>query len=769
MSGVVAHAPPLGVCRALPLQCDPEAPLLLLLLPTHTPASKRTNKPPQTALTPAVRGRRSGDPDTLRLRALRQRVVRRHSSNAHLLAAQRGEFDALLRLHGSAAPPGKAPAGNGAQAGAVALSDADGLTAESSTDGGDGGTAPVSGRTVFQAAETLRLIDHLKKNLEGESGQDDARVVALYRAALAGMGPSQNPRHSYVGLSVDPKMTGPFIGQVKQMAAFGIPVMHRLGGKAHGSNSDIQCLLSFWMRALDANGWGLCKGNTPQEQLGLKALAALCVNVSNHVVAAGITEAIAAGLSGLICRARPMLTTTIVAVGVTLCTRLVLGKGGAAAAPTLSFIELARTLLTVPGLIHHLFLKSPDVAKFYTSQKIGTRCVDALVSSAQTLRIIFNSLEGNGTLCLIGNLAQLVLADAKNIVAEARERFIALFSALLGHCRQYVTMRRSNISVSHPIFGYFSGTLSRGMIDAFPAVLKQIQLLWQPSTVGMLFAPVVACAAEAEADAAAPPTGKGKSPKGKAGKRRKPRTWFGLFQRSSSTPVTDPKQSFDIKQVCQLYALLKDTLTTFTVRLGPARALAPELHPVALHLAGRLPCLAPAPRCPNHTTPPNPSPWPAPAGATVRDPVCAVVLPRAGGRLLALPSHAWPGGQHANLSESRHQPRGGAADRNPGPGLRDGRCVDVLRPRKTACVRAAPLPSLSLSLSLSHTHTHIRACARTHMCTHTHTHMRSVLHATRAVTPGGRWGSPCRAHVPHVCRGCPQLGCSASWMTTKST
>ena len=225
-----------------------------------------------------------------------------------------------------------------------------------------------------------------------------------------------------------------------------------------------------------------------------------------------------APFSGLICRARPALTTTIVAVGVTLCTRLILGKGGAAKAEAKDFIELARTLLTVPGLVHHLFVKSPDVAKFFASQKIGTRCTDALITSTQTLRIIFNSLEGNGTLCLIGNLVQLVFTDIAALDRQARGRFIAVITALLGHCRQYVTVRRSNISVSHPVFGYYSGTLTRGQIDAYPAVVKQIQMLWQPSMVTRLFGPVVRCGANTEDGSAntAASAGSNSSPTGKA-------------------------------------------------------------------------------------------------------------------------------------------------------------------------------------------------------------------------------------------------------------
>lgn len=55
-----------------------------------------------------------------------------------------------------------------------------------------------------------------------------------------------------------------------------------------------------------------------------------------------------------------------------------------------------------------------------------------------------------------------------------------LVGALLAHCRAYVVRLEAPAATDHPVFGWFSGRLSRGLNDALPRVADQLRALWAP-------------------------------------------------------------------------------------------------------------------------------------------------------------------------------------------------------------------------------------------------------------------------------------------------
>ena len=57
------------------------------------------------------------------------------------------------------------------------------------------------------------------------------------------------------------------------------------------------------------------------------------------------------------------------------------------------------------------------------------------------------------------------------------DQYLQLVQRLLQRCQEYVVARESNITYSHPIFGWFAVQSSRQLLDVMPMVLDQ---LWFP-------------------------------------------------------------------------------------------------------------------------------------------------------------------------------------------------------------------------------------------------------------------------------------------------
>ena len=70
-----------------------------------------------------------------------------------------------------------------------------------------------------------------------------------------------------------------------------------------------------------------------------------------------------------------------------------------------------------------------------------------------------------------------ILDQREDATAEEDiDAFCVLVTRVLGQCQRYVEARESNISTSHPLFGWLSNTVtSRSMLDVLPLVAAQLR------------------------------------------------------------------------------------------------------------------------------------------------------------------------------------------------------------------------------------------------------------------------------------------------------
>ena len=76
--------------------------------------------------------------------------------------------------------------------------------------------------------------------------------------------------------------------------------------------------------------------------------------------------------------------------------------------------QFIRHIFSVPGLVLHLNTIAPEAMHLLYREPILKKCIDLLTQEDQS-HIIYASLEGNYTLCLMANLIHLAFVTLKTI------------------------------------------------------------------------------------------------------------------------------------------------------------------------------------------------------------------------------------------------------------------------------------------------------------------------------------------------------------------
>ncbi|RZC40397.1 hypothetical protein BDFB_001114 [Asbolus verrucosus] len=110
-----------------------------------------------------------------------------------------------------------------------------------------------------------------------------------------------------------------------------------------------------------------------------------------------------------------------------------------------------------------------------------------LLSSQQSMRIVFNTLEGSYALCLLANLLQLAYMERDGALKDLSfPTFTVVVTSLLESCQNYVVSKQSNLTHWHPVLGWFAQPMDPALNAAMPHVKLQLNLLWNSPIVQVL-------------------------------------------------------------------------------------------------------------------------------------------------------------------------------------------------------------------------------------------------------------------------------------------
>lgn len=110
-----------------------------------------------------------------------------------------------------------------------------------------------------------------------------------------------------------------------------------------------------------------------------------------------------------------------------------------------------------------------------------------LLSSQQSMRIVFNTLEGSYALCLLANIIQLGYFERNDSLKELGfPTFTVVITSLLESCQNYVVSKQSNLTHWHPVLGWFAQHLDPALHASMVHVKYQLHLLWNSQLISVL-------------------------------------------------------------------------------------------------------------------------------------------------------------------------------------------------------------------------------------------------------------------------------------------
>nr|CAD7429603.1 unnamed protein product [Timema monikensis] len=130
----------------------------------------------------------------------------------------------------------------------------------------------------------------------------------------------------------------------------------------------------------------------------------------------------------------------------------------------------------------------PRCIQVFVNHNILTKSLE-LLNTEQNIRIVFNTLEGNYALCLVGNLVHLAYIQKDDSLKEVFfPTFTFVISRMLESCQNYVVSKQSNLTYWHPVLGWFAQNMDYGLHEAMPSVKVQLYMLWSGCVVNVILA-----------------------------------------------------------------------------------------------------------------------------------------------------------------------------------------------------------------------------------------------------------------------------------------
>ena len=133
---------------------------------------------------------------------------------------------------------------------------------------------------------------------------------------------------------------------------------------------------------------------------------------------------------------------------------------------------------------------SPEIEPSSPSTNNLLTAILSFLGSEQNVRILFNVLEGNYGLCLLANVIHLSHIQL-DIVRSQVIGFVSVIHRVLECCRKYVATKKSSLTHWHLIMGWFSQREDQGMHESLIHVKRQLSFLWSPEMIKVTFSPLI--------------------------------------------------------------------------------------------------------------------------------------------------------------------------------------------------------------------------------------------------------------------------------------
>ncbi|CAK8692376.1 unnamed protein product [Clavelina lepadiformis] len=326
----------------------------------------------------------------------------------------------------------------------------------------------VSGEKIFKIVKQFLFIYNYKRDRE--------RFLELCKYLVYNTESESSLKYSYVALCIHKQLVLPWIEQIKLILWECCKTLDQT------QKSSENLLLSPYLKMLvlftDVSNWKVMK----KQSALLPVLSQVCTSISSELFKQGCLCVIGSLLNKRI--------TTMDSGLISACIVFTIRVITASNFSDESLTGFMSNMLTVPALIWHLTKKLPQCVAFLhesclISHLIALFHVEGACQRHGVITSCSSSRNVIDVLCVVANLVQLLVADIET-TRQKRAESVALLNQLLKFLCKNTAGQSMNISTWHPVLGYFSGNATEHT-EAMQFVRKQLQFLWEPSFVKVVF------------------------------------------------------------------------------------------------------------------------------------------------------------------------------------------------------------------------------------------------------------------------------------------
>ncbi|KAF5298208.1 hypothetical protein FQA39_LY02632 [Lamprigera yunnana] len=324
---------------------------------------------------------------------------------------------------------------------------------------------------VYYQAKRLLLIFNKERDMD--------RFETLCRYLVVSL-ESDSPKLSYVGVAFNKEHVMQWISHINDVLWKCCDYLEELRPEFANDMKNVLLYLHVLVSFTNTNTWiVLKKKNMDVLKLGMNKL---CANIMGQLFHKGFYLTLKNLLIKGLGRLKVAFKHASLSAILTLSLRPLIAADFSEKFMSMFLIHI----LSVPALVQHLQVITPECITVFLNHAILTKALE-LLSSPQSMRIVFNTLEGNYALCLLANLIQLAYIEKETVLKELSfPVFTIVVTNLLESCQHYVVSKQSNLTHWHPILGWFAQPMDPALHAAIPHVKTQLHLLWNAQVISIL-------------------------------------------------------------------------------------------------------------------------------------------------------------------------------------------------------------------------------------------------------------------------------------------
>ncbi|XP_045491570.1 ubiquitin-protein ligase E3B [Colias croceus] len=283
---------------------------------------------------------------------------------------------------------------------------------------------------------------------------------------------SESVKISYVGVFLNKEYSLCWIQHIKDLLFKCCQYLEELKPESPIDMQSILIHLHTLLEFTAVNTWALTRLKNFDKLRG--GMTQLCANVMGSLFHKGYYLTLKSLLLRGLCREKVSLKNIALSAIVALALRPLISAQFSEKLLTMFIIQI----LSVPTLVYHMQLISPESISTFRTHALFDKSIEFL-SADQNMRIVFNTLEGNYALCLLGNLIQLAHIERDHTQSETfYPTFVLVTTRFLDSCQQYVVCKKGNLSNWHPVLGWFSQGFDAYLPPTMGNLRTQLSLLW---------------------------------------------------------------------------------------------------------------------------------------------------------------------------------------------------------------------------------------------------------------------------------------------------